>query len=170
MCVFCNLVVFVCIIAWISDCPLIIEGRRGNFMLIWITLRVHVFGGDPMSHVHLDKIWPKGIVVILSSVRLSTISCQLLQFSSDLDTNWHKARWWWVDEHVIGIFWFVVFLKELWPLTLISPKFLVNTTPLTFLNRFLCILAEGFSVHCTAILSYSGNICTVKLLLILLYI
>jgi hypothetical protein len=37
--------------------------------------------------------------------------------------------------------------KECWHLARISPKFLVNANP-TFLNRLLCILAEGFSVHC----------------------
>jgi hypothetical protein len=36
----------------------------------------------------------------------------------------------------------------------VSPKFLVNATPPTFLNRLLstkCILAEGVSVHCRSI-------------------
>jgi hypothetical protein len=37
----------------------------------------------------------------------------------------------------------------------VAPKFLVNATPPTFLNRLLCLLAEGFSVHyCTSIFNF----------------
>jgi hypothetical protein len=36
----------------------------------------------------------------------------LLYFSTDLDETWHKARWWYLDVHVVRIFRFVDFCKS----------------------------------------------------------